>query len=165
MRSYSTLLLMCIVALMPIDRVLATDDYVSARFDNLSTNVGLNDNFDDGVIDPSIWSVEQARVGYGIWQLSRCDPATFIAASEVGGELQFAGYTCEYFDYSRVLVSKNAFSGPFTAQVTVTSLSGSGTQWGAGLAIVKGPAALRPVLPCRPPVPNLRRFPYRVPKD
>jgi len=136
MRSYTFLFVACQLSLLVAGSSFAAD-YINARFDNLTTTVGLNDDFNDGVIDTALWTVEKARVGYGIWRLARCDPPPFIAASEQGGELEIAGYTCEYFDYSRVLVSKETYSGPLTLEVDLISLSGSGSQWGAGPAIVK----------------------------
>jgi len=136
MKNYSFILLVCLISLL-WSKSASGADFVDARFDNLTTSLGLSDNFDDGVIDPAIWSIEKARVGYGIWKLFRCDPPPFIAASEQGGELRISGYTCEYYDYCRVLVSQQTFSGPFTLEVDLTSLSGSGTQWGAGISIVK----------------------------
>jgi alpha-tubulin suppressor-like RCC1 family protein len=96
----------------------------------------LEDNFDDGVIDTSKWSVEVARPGYGIWKLPELGPP-FIQATEGSGELRLAGNGHDYYDYGRLLISKNTFSGSFTLEVELTSLSGSGTQWGANVAIVK----------------------------
>ncbi|MBU0719359.1 MAG: hypothetical protein KJ749_14020 [Planctomycetes bacterium] len=136
MRQLWFIVLPCAISLMGSGVTLRADS-VDARFDNLTTTLGLNDNFDDGVINPAIWSVEKARVGYGIWKLFRCDPPPFIAASEGAGQLRFSGDTCEWYDYARVLVSQQSFSGPFTLEVDLTSISGSGTQWGAGVAIVK----------------------------
>jgi len=96
----------------------------------------FEDNFDDGVIDTSIWSVEVARPGYGIWKLPELSPP-FTQATEEGGELRLAGNGHDYFDYTRALVSKQTFSGSSTLEVDLTSLSGSGTQWGADVFIVK----------------------------
>jgi hypothetical protein len=96
----------------------------------------LEDNFDAGVIDTSKWSVEVARPGYGIWKLPELTPP-FIQATEEGGQLRFAGNGYDYYDYTSALISKATFSGSFTLEVDLTSLSGSAGQWGAGVVIVK----------------------------
>jgi hypothetical protein len=96
----------------------------------------LEDNFNDGVIDTSIWSVEVARPGYGIWKLPELAPP-FVQATEENGELRFAGNCHDYFDYTRALITKNTFSGSFTLEIDLTSLSGSGGQWGADVVVVK----------------------------
>ena len=98
----------------------------------------LEDNFDDGVIDESIWSIEVARVGYGIWKIMEYGTSPpFITASEENGKLRLSGYGYSYYNYDRVLISKMAFSGAFTLEVEMTSLTGSGTGYGGGIVIVK----------------------------
>jgi hypothetical protein len=98
----------------------------------------LEDNFDDGVIDSSIWSSEVARVGYGIWKIREYGTSPpFITASEENGKLRLSGYGYSYYNYDRVLISKRAFSGAFTLEVEMTSLTGSGTAYGGGIVIVK----------------------------
>jgi len=98
----------------------------------------LEDNFDDGVIDSSIWSSEVARVGYGIWKIREYGTSPpFITASEENGKLRLSGYGYSYYNYDRVLISKRAFSGAFSLEVEMTSLTGSGTGYGGGIVIVK----------------------------
>jgi hypothetical protein len=131
MRTRATPALLAVAAAVALAAMLLTrPDPVSSQ------SILLEDDFDDGVIDPSIWSVEVARPGYGIWQLPELPPP-FVQATEESGELRFAGSGYAFFDYARVLVTKNSFSGSSTLEIDLTSLSGSGGQWGAGVVIVK----------------------------
>jgi len=115
---------------------VASQDDTPGNSDIFYATPGFVDNFDDGVIDTSLWSVEVAREGYGIWKLPELPPP-FIQATEESGQLRFSGNSYAYFDYARALITKDSFSGSFTLEVDLTSLSGSGGNWGADVVIVK----------------------------